>query len=87
MSQDTSDDGHVTIKLEVKGVGTAQFTIRVHNLEIRETEKQVNLEAGVPQTITWTGNVINSHEPWIAVLIPNGNLAERKEIYHCQRSQ
>jgi len=80
VSQDTSDDGHVTIKLEAKGAGIAQFTIRTHNLEVRETEKQVNLEAGIPQIISWTGNVINLREPWIAVLIPNGNLAERKEI-------
>jgi hypothetical protein len=80
VSQDTSDDGHVTIKLKVKGAGIVQLAIRTHNLEVVETEKQVDLEPGVSQTIVWTGNVINSHEPWIAVLIPNGNLAERKEI-------
>jgi hypothetical protein len=81
VSQETSDDGHVTIKLEVKGVGRAQFNIRTYNLEVRETEKQLHLEAGVPQIINWAGNVIDLHEPWIAVLIPNGNLAERKEVF------
>ena len=65
---------------EVAGSGKAEFEIRADNLKIGEPVKSVELNESENQTITWQAEVINPDSPWVAVVIPNGNLDMKKEV-------
>jgi hypothetical protein len=42
----------------------------------------VNLVPDSPTVFQWTGRVKNLNEPWTAVVIPDGALEKRQEIFH-----
>ena len=80
VSQEPADDGRVTIRAKVEGMGRVRLAVRTHNLKVDQPEQEVALEAGKPQTLTWAARVLSTKEPWVAVIVPNGNLSEKKEI-------
>ncbi len=80
VSQEPAGDGRVTIRTKVECTGCVRLTVRAHNLEVDRTKQEVKLEAGKPQTVTWTAQLLSTKEPWVAVIVPNGNLLEKKEL-------
>ena len=48
-----------------------------HNVRERV---EADLTPGKEQVIGWRGKVVSAREPWVAVIAPDGNLAERREI-------
>lgn len=80
VSQESTANGHVTIHAKVEGAGRVRLAIRTSNLNIGNPEREVQLEAGKPQTITWTAKTISAREPWVAVIVPNGDMSARKEL-------
>jgi hypothetical protein len=61
--------------VKVNGWGEHQFTIRTDNLEVRV----VNLRSRGSSTVEFHGRVMDRESPWVAVVVPDGVLAERKE--------
>jgi hypothetical protein len=57
-----------------------RFTLRLHNVELENPQINVTPKKDAPVALTWHGKVISTNEPWIAVIIPNGAFAQRREL-------
>jgi hypothetical protein len=77
-----SADGGVVIRAhaESRGRMTVRLAIRTSNLQVEAPRQEVRLEPRKPETVTWTARIINPKEPWVAVVVPNENLADRQEV-------
>lgn len=80
VSQESATDGRVTLRAKVEGTGPVRLAIRTSNLNVVNPEQEVQLETGKPQTITWTAERISVGEPWVAVIVPDGDLSAREEL-------
>jgi hypothetical protein len=80
VSQEANANGHVAVRARLEGTGRVQLAIRSSNLKIGDGKKEVLLEAGKPQTIRWNAERISAKEPWVVVMVPNGDLSARQEL-------
>jgi hypothetical protein len=80
LAAQTSTNGQVTISLSAQGRGHHRFTVRSENLTIGDASQELDLGAGGSKAATWTAPVVNSRVPWVAVVIPDGNLSQRREV-------
>ena len=79
ISQTAEQDGRVTLTLEVRGEGRHTFTIRSYNLDVDQAVRQLELQPGVPQSIAWQCAIRSAKRPWIAVVVPDGDIEQRIE--------
>ena len=54
--------------------------MRAHNLTVKEGEQHLEVKFGQSGTLTWHATRIAPKEPWVGVVVPDGNLALRQEI-------
>jgi Glycosyl hydrolase family 9/Cellulase N-terminal ig-like domain len=80
VSKTVSLKGDVTIKLKVQGNGSHHFNIRTDNLKLTTTSKGLNLKTGTPVRFEWHGHITSPDTPWVAVVIPDDDLSQRKEV-------
>lgn len=80
VSAETAEDGEVAIRLTVTGEGMRTFTMRTSNLDVDDSERTVTLEPGRTVNLRWTGTLENPDAPWVAVVIPDGDVDERQEV-------
>jgi len=80
VSKEKAGSGQVAIRVEARGRGAHRFTIRAHNLSVQPQELPVTLGDGGAQTVTFTAKVTAADAPWIALVIPDNDLARRKEL-------
>lgn len=73
-------NGDITIKLTVKGNGSHHFNIRTDNLSLSATAKEFKLKNGTPLTMEWHGHITSADTPWVAVVVPDNDISQRKEI-------
>jgi hypothetical protein len=70
----------VDIEARVRGEGLHRLDLRVHNVALEGTEQEVDLGRGRTRRVTWSGQIVSTREPWVAVVVPNGCLDARREI-------
>ncbi len=70
----------VRVQVTAAGKGRHDFSIRVFNGAVSEHEKPVNLKTGQKVEITWDVAVTNPKVPWVAVILPDGDLTWRQEL-------
>jgi hypothetical protein len=80
IAKKVSANGEVTIQLTAQGNGLHHFNIRADNLALSSTSKEVKLKSGNTLSFKWTGRITSPDMPWVAVIIPDNNLSQRKEI-------
>ena len=80
VSKEITASGDITIKLKVRGKGTHHFNIRTDNLSVSSPEKSVSLKAGEITNFEWFGRITMKETPWVAVIVPDGNLSAKKEV-------
>jgi hypothetical protein len=80
LATDTAADGKITIRLSARGQGRHRFTVRAENLAISDLNHELDLKRDGSMTAQWTATVVNAKAPWVAVVIPDGNLAQRREV-------
>jgi hypothetical protein len=80
ISGTTSPGGEVNIMAAVNGNGSHSFNIRTSNLSIKDSAKQVNLKPGKKTTLKWHGKTEHPDEPWVAVIVGDNDLSNRKEL-------
>jgi hypothetical protein len=73
-------DGKVKIEVDARGTGVHTFEIRTSNMSISEGNKSVKLKSGDIQHLTWTGSIASKNSPWYVVIVPDGDLSQRKEV-------
>jgi hypothetical protein len=72
--------GRAVLRVEARGSGKVRFALRAENVRIEKPEQEVQLEPDKTQTLTWRAEVIDPTQPWMAVIIPNGRMEDRREI-------
>ena len=74
-------EGGLLLRTSAEGAGRHTFTIRSENLALTESVTQeLDLGSGRVREVVWHARVISPSTPWIAVLIPDGTLSERREV-------
>jgi hypothetical protein len=76
---ETSASGDVTIRVTARGDGAHVFALRVDNLHVDARERAVTLQPGAARTVEWKARVIARDEPWVAVVVPDGDVAQRRD--------
>lgn len=79
-------DNTVELTVQLRGAGKHALELRLYNATAASTPKEVNLHSGSTETLTWQLHVTDSSMPWVAVLIPDGNHEQRKELFGPLRS-
>jgi hypothetical protein len=72
--------GELTLRVSAEGAGRHTFTMRVDNLNVEHAEQTLELQPGRPQVAVWRAKVVAGDTPWVAVVVPDGVLANRREI-------
>jgi hypothetical protein len=80
VTAENAADGSVIIKVKAELEGAHRFALRTHNLSVKEAEQTLEVKFGQSGTLTWHANKISTSEPWVVVVVPDSNLAEREEI-------
>jgi Glycosyl hydrolase family 9/Cellulase N-terminal ig-like domain len=71
----------LVLRLSASGGGDHAFSIRSDNLVLAHPSVQtVHLAPGSEKEIVWRAHVISPETPWVAVIIPDGNLNARTEV-------
>ncbi len=71
----------ILVRVTAEGAGPHVFSIRSDNLAVREQATlKVDLTAGKVQQAAWHAHVLSANTPWVAVVIPDDVLAERREL-------
>jgi hypothetical protein len=80
ISQAGNGTGKFKIRITARGNGKHVFRILTDNLITGNAQKEVTLNPGMESTLEWPVSVSSAHIPWIAVIIPDGDMSRRKEI-------
>ena len=80
VSRESSGSADVTIKLAARGTGRHRFLLRSENLTVNGGAKELPLLPGGAGTLEWSGKIKEPDMPWVAVIVPDGDLAARKEV-------
>jgi hypothetical protein len=80
VSAQTEPNGEVTIRVAASGDGRHQFALRVDNLNMEQSSREVNLVSGKPESVVWRGKPVAANSPWVAVVVPDNDLSQRREI-------
>ena len=71
----------LVLRVSAQGAGPHVFSIRADNLEFKEAaQKTVNLIPGKDNELEWHAHFSSPETPWVAVVIPDNALGNRREI-------
>jgi hypothetical protein len=74
-------NNELVLRVSAEGAGHHTFTIRNDNLTLKGPGRQeIDLTSVGPREIVWHAHVVSPKIPWVAVVIPDGTLSERREI-------
>jgi hypothetical protein len=79
VSQSSTSGGEVTVRVRAWGQRMHRFAIRADNLAVTGA-KEVVLKPGVATVMEWRGRVVARDEPWVALVVPDGELERRMEV-------
>jgi hypothetical protein len=80
LSQETFAVGEVVIKATVRGSGAHRLRLRADNLTFSGDVKEVTLKGEGAVALEWRGRITAQETPWVAVVVPDGDLSLRREI-------
>jgi hypothetical protein len=80
VSKASSGKNGVVISIRIQGTGNHQFSVRTSNLTVINPVKQINLKPGKAVILKWYGKIETADESWVAVIVPDNDLTNRKEL-------
>jgi hypothetical protein len=80
LSHEISASGEVLLRASVHGSGEHSFALRAENLGVEDGAKTLTLKPGSSQTVTWRARILAADTPWVAVVIPDGDMSQRQEL-------
>jgi hypothetical protein len=81
VSFDATDHNEIVIRTLANGAGDHTFSIRSDNLVLSGAMTQnVHLSRGTQKEIVWHAHVVSTETPWVALVIPDGELSKRVEV-------
>lgn len=73
--------GDILVRVSAEGAGVHAFSIRTDNLVLRDQGPlKMDFTSGKGQEAVWHAHVAAVDTPWVAVIIPDDTLAQRREI-------
>jgi hypothetical protein len=81
----TARNGEVTIRLTARGTGEHTFAVRAANLRLRRATRTARLRADRTTIIEWKGRPGSAEAPWVAVVVPDGDLSRSREVFGSNR--
>jgi len=72
--------GEIAIHLTASGSGSHAFVLRTENLAGDFSIKRLNLAPGNAGTLTWKARILAADQPWVAVVIPDGDLSRSRDV-------
>jgi hypothetical protein len=72
--------GDVVVRVVAEGSGWHQLAVRTDNIIFAGVPAELNLAPGKPQTVVLRGRVSRTDAPWIAVVIPDDDFSQRREL-------
>jgi hypothetical protein len=73
--------GEILLRVNASGAGLHSFSIRADNLKLDQAPEQaMHLASGKTSEAIWHAHIISADTPWVAVVIADGKLANRKEL-------
>lgn len=73
--------GRVTITVTAFGAGSHSFAIRTDNLAGDGKVMRASLRPGRATALRWEMRTLLSDAPWVAVVVPDGKLEQRREAF------
>jgi hypothetical protein len=80
VASETLAAGDVAIRVRARGSGVHRLQLRAENLTFGGDEKEVVLKGEGAATLEWRGRITERETPWVAVVVPDGDLSQRQEI-------
>jgi len=80
VTSETSGSGEVTIRARARGSGVHRLRLRTENLNFGGEEREVALRGEGTATVEWHGRIAERETPWVAVIVPDGDLSQRREV-------
>jgi hypothetical protein len=81
VSFDATEPNEIVIRALANGAGDHTFSIRSDNLVLSGVMTQnVHLSGGTRKEIIWHAHVVSAETPWVALVIPDGELSKRAEV-------
>jgi hypothetical protein len=76
LSRKTVAEGEILITVEAKGMGKHLFSVRAQNLALERAHQEMVL----PGSFTFKARVQAKDEPWVAVVIADDDLSQRRDV-------
>jgi hypothetical protein len=80
VASETSRTGEVAIRVQARGSGIHRLEVRAENLTFSGDEKEVALKDQGTVTLEWHGRITEPETPWVALIVPDGDLTRRQEV-------
>jgi hypothetical protein len=77
----TRAGGEVTIRLTTDAPGTHVYALRSENLRVAGAARTVTSRPGRPATIEWRARRLSADAPWTAVVVEDGDVTRRRELF------
>jgi hypothetical protein len=69
------------IRVTAEGAGEHSFELRTNNLDVsQKLDARLKLAPDREQTVEWHGRIASADTPWVAVVVPDHSLADRREV-------
>jgi hypothetical protein len=75
----TGVNGDVTVRLTLTGSSARTVELRAENLVVDRPVRTVSASR-VGVTVEWKGRVRDAAVPWVAVVVPDGDVSRRREV-------
>ncbi len=80
LSQDVRQN-EIVLRVSASGAGDHTFAVRSDNLSLSQPSVQsIHLTPGGKKEIIWHARVVSPETPWVALVIPDGDLRRRTEV-------
>ncbi len=80
LSSEDGAEGTVSIRIEAQGNGEVNFDVRTQNLRIKNPAGSKESPGQDTMVVSYDAEIMAQDEPWVVVVIPNGDLSLKKEL-------
>jgi len=77
--------GTVAITGQVRGSGAHTLELRTFNAKLDQNQAKLDLGTNGKQTLQWNLRIADPEKPWVMVVIPDGRMADRRELFGTSR--
>ena len=85
VSYSAHSENQIEIRTEAKGSGEHHFAIRSDNIVFAGVTQSIKLEPDRVSAVTWIGTIQSKNAPWVAVVIADHDIAQRREVVGLQQ--